>query len=277
MNIRKQIFIFSLFLLGVGNSTFAKRVHLISNNSFSKDTLNSKVEIKKDTVFDIVETEPSFKGGKKALYKFLSKNISYPSSAERKGIQGKSIVSFIIDEKGKITQPFIIRSSGNKFLDEEALRVISIMPTWNAGYHKGEPVKVRYILPINFKLSNVTPVVVGTPKSLKGIWNKVEKQANGQTYRTEFYKFINDDGTFYIMSVVNSEIPMKILLKGKYKQLNDTQYLEEIYSDNGTLQFKNKIRYKILDSVVLFLNYKNKTTKKRVEETWVRVNLNVVK
>jgi len=106
----------------------------------------------KDGVYDVVETPPSFTGGEKALMKFLNENIKYPKSAQENNIQGKVILKFIVDETGKVVEPTVVNKV-DPSLDAEAIRVISLMPNWMPGKQKGKNVKVRYFLPISFKLS----------------------------------------------------------------------------------------------------------------------------
>ncbi len=83
--------------------------------------------------------------------KYLAMNIKYPVEAQKKGIQGQVICQFIIEKDGKINNVNVIRGV-NKLLDNEAIRVIQAMPRWHPGLEKGQPVRVQYTLPINFKL-----------------------------------------------------------------------------------------------------------------------------
>ena len=110
-------------------------------------------------VFDVVEQMPSFPGGKDALNQFLSSNIKYPVEAEEKGIQGRVICTFIVERDGSISdaKPAI---SVDPLLDKEALRVISSMPKWNPGKQRGSAVRVKYILPITFRLSEGLNTIV---------------------------------------------------------------------------------------------------------------------
>lgn len=94
---------------------------------------------------------PEFPGGQEGLMTYLKRSIRYPPEAQRKSIQGRVYVSFVIDKTGKITDVRITESS-DLWLDKEALRVVNNMPKWSAGFSLGEPVRVKYNLPINFKL-----------------------------------------------------------------------------------------------------------------------------
>lgn len=102
-------------------------------------------------IFVVVEEMPSFPGGDQALLHFLSKNLHYPSLALESRIQGLVVVQFIIDEKGQISAPSILRGIGGG-CDEEAIRVVQLMPAWKPGKQRNRPVKVRYNLPVRFQL-----------------------------------------------------------------------------------------------------------------------------
>lgn len=98
------------------------------------------------------ETMPEFPGGTTALMQYLVKNMKYPVECMRNGTQGKVIVSFIVDTDGSIKDIELVNSV-DKLLDAEAMRLISNMPKWNPGTQRGKPVRVKYTLPINFKLN----------------------------------------------------------------------------------------------------------------------------
>ncbi len=114
--------------------------------------VQKKEVVKDDTIYEVADVPPTFKGGPQALYNFIGSKLVYPPSAEKQGIEGTVVVRFVIDEKGNVVNAHTVRSSGNKVLDNEALRVIKSLPKWNAGKKDGEPVKVYYTLPIRFKL-----------------------------------------------------------------------------------------------------------------------------
>lgn len=99
----------------------------------------------------VVEKMPEYVGGEAALAKFLQGNIMYPAEAKKLGIEGKVYVSFVIDELGNVTNVKLLRGIGGG-CDEEALRVIKLMPKWIPGTQSGKPVKVMFNLPIDFKL-----------------------------------------------------------------------------------------------------------------------------
>ena len=116
-----------------------------------KDTLPPEEEIVGQPVFKVVDQMPEFPGGMDKLLQFINDNMQYPAEARKKGIQGRVIVLFIVDENGSVTEPNIMRSV-DPSLDEEALRIIKMLPKWKPGTLKRKPVKVKYTVPIAFRL-----------------------------------------------------------------------------------------------------------------------------
>ena len=109
-------------------------------------------EEEEEVVFVVVETMPEFPGGQQALFKYLSENVKYPVIAQENGIQGRVICQFVVNKDGAIVDIEVVRSSGDASLDKEAVRVIKSMPKWKAGKQRGKAVRVKYTLPVNFKL-----------------------------------------------------------------------------------------------------------------------------
>lgn len=105
-------------------------------------------------IFEVVEEMPSFPGGSGALISYLGTNVKYPKECHEKGIQGRVIVQFVVDVDGSVTDAQIVRSV-DPLLDAEALRVVSGMPKWTPGKQNGEVVRMRYYLPLMFKLDGV--------------------------------------------------------------------------------------------------------------------------
>ena len=102
-------------------------------------------------VFQVVEVMPEFPGGMAECLKFLGKNIKYPVQSQQAGVQGKVIVQFVVEKDGSVSNPKVVRSI-DPDLDGEAVRVISIMPKWKPGMQKGQPVRVKYTVPVTFRL-----------------------------------------------------------------------------------------------------------------------------
>jgi TonB family protein len=105
-----------------------------------------------DKPFDVVEQMPEFPGGQEAFMQFLRQEVKYPKEAEEKGLQGRVVVRYIIEKDGSISEVEIVKSV-NEYLDAEAIRVVNAMPKWKPGKQKGENVRVKYTLPISFRLS----------------------------------------------------------------------------------------------------------------------------
>ena len=105
-------------------------------------------------VFEVVEIMPEFPdGGMSGLMQFLSKNIQYPINAQKNHTQGRVTVQFVVNKDGSISEPKIIRGV-DPDLDGEAIRVISLMPKWKPGMQKDQPVRVKYTVPVMFRLSD---------------------------------------------------------------------------------------------------------------------------
>ncbi|MBQ3673934.1 MAG: energy transducer TonB [Paludibacteraceae bacterium] len=109
-------------------------------------------EEEEEVVFVVVEKMPEFPGGQQALFKYLSENVKYPVIAQENGIQGRVICQFVVNRDGSIVDVEVVRSGGDPSLDKEAVRVIKSMPKWKAGQQRGKPVRVKYTVPVNFKL-----------------------------------------------------------------------------------------------------------------------------
>ena len=106
---------------------------------------------KNQQVFDVVEKMPEYPGGQAALFEYLSKNVKYPADAEKQKIEGRVLVSFVVNTDGSITDISVERKAFPS-LDAEAVRVISGMPKWIPGEQKGKKVRVKYTVPLNFRL-----------------------------------------------------------------------------------------------------------------------------
>ncbi|MEG1838929.1 MAG: TonB family protein [Bacteroidaceae bacterium] len=108
-------------------------------------------EPEEQTIFQVVENMPEFPGGQAALLGFLGKNIKYPTIAQENGVQGRVIVQFVVNKDGSVVDPVVVRSV-DPYLDKEALRVIKTMPKWKPGQQRGKTVRVKYTVPVTFKL-----------------------------------------------------------------------------------------------------------------------------
>ena len=113
--------------------------------------LKSPVEETKEETLTVVDVMPQYPGGDHELLKFIAQSIKYPMEAQEAGMQGRVICSFVVDKKGNIVEPKVIRGI-DPSLDAEALRVIGMMPRWTPGRQDGKAVRVLYTVPITFRL-----------------------------------------------------------------------------------------------------------------------------
>jgi protein TonB len=130
----------------------------------STEELGQQVEIKyvapveeeeepeENVIFEVVEEQPEFPyGGMSGLMQYLSKNIKYPPIAQENGTQGRVIVQFVVNRDGSIVDAKVMRGV-DPYLDKEALRVIKMMPKWSPGKQRNKPVRVKYTVPVMFRL-----------------------------------------------------------------------------------------------------------------------------
>ena len=102
--------------------------------------------------FDYVDIQPQFPGGERGLINFINKTREYPYHAYKKHIQGRVLCSFVVGTDGRVSDVRVIRGAGDESLNREAVRVIGEMPRWSVGKVGNQPVAVRVVLPINFRL-----------------------------------------------------------------------------------------------------------------------------
>ena len=115
---------------------------------------NATDSVTTDEVFDfqVVDKKPKFPGGTTSLQSYINRSLQYPQISRKNNSQGRVIVRFIINSDGTVTSPQVVRSSGDFYLDMEAVRVIESMPKWKPGKHKGKPVCVYFTMPIVFSI-----------------------------------------------------------------------------------------------------------------------------
>ena len=122
----------------------------------TEDTPTQVLEKDNDTVFQMVEQMPEFPGGVEAMMHYVANNVKYPQEARDKNISGRVFVSFVIEKDGSVNEVKVMRGIGGG-CDEEAVRVVKNMPKWKPGMQKGKPVRVSYMMPLNFKLTEGQP------------------------------------------------------------------------------------------------------------------------
>lgn len=103
-------------------------------------------------VFTMVEQMPEFPGGQDALFQYIKQNLHYPPTLKEEGIQGRAICAFVVNTDGSICCAEIAKSTGNALLDREAVLLIKGMPAWTPGTQNGKLVRVKYTIPIVFKI-----------------------------------------------------------------------------------------------------------------------------
>ena len=103
-------------------------------------------------VYDKVEVMPEYPGGMMAMMEFMMKTMKYPKEAEKQQLQGRTLVSFIVEADGSVSNLDVMQSS-HPILDKEALRVVGLMPKWKPGRQKGKAVRVSYVVPVTFALN----------------------------------------------------------------------------------------------------------------------------
>ena len=111
-----------------------------------------EVVVDDNQIFTVVEQQPEFTGGYEAMAAFIKKNLKYPASARRMGVEGKVYVQFVVNKDGNITDVKTLRGISDD-CDKEAERIVKAMPPWKAGKQNGKPVRVSFVLPIVFKLN----------------------------------------------------------------------------------------------------------------------------
>ena len=111
----------------------------------------TEAKVDENTIFQVVQEMPEFPGGMAECMKWLNKNVNYPATAMEKGVQGRVIIQFVVNRDGSISEASVARGI-DPDLDKEALRVVSAMPNWIPGKQRGQAVRVKYTLPVMFRL-----------------------------------------------------------------------------------------------------------------------------
>ena len=123
----------------------------VDNSDLASKADNMETAPLNSRVYDVVEQMPSFPGGPAAMFEYLSKAIRYPVDAEKNGIQGRVICTIVVEKDGSISDVKVVKSVLPS-LDKEAVRVVSSMPRWNPGKQSGSTVRVKYTIPLTFRL-----------------------------------------------------------------------------------------------------------------------------
>lgn len=158
----KQFYSFSDGQYSTINDNELNFVHGSAKNGIS--ALKHKKEVDPNQIYRIADEMPEYPGGINVLQTYIANEIRYPKKAEKNRIEGKVFVSFVVGKSGEVKNVFVNRGVSSE-LDKEALRVVSNLPKWTPGKHKGNLVNVAYTLPINFKLEDfvVEPLIARNP------------------------------------------------------------------------------------------------------------------
>ncbi|MDE5419766.1 energy transducer TonB [Labilibaculum sp. DW002] len=209
-----------------------KTIHVlvdVKKKKFSAKEINYKphlpdpVPIDPNEVFVIVDDMPEFPGGQTELQKWIAMNVNYPLKAIQNGITGRVFTSCVINQEGKVENVKVIRSV-NPDLDAEAVRVITSMPTWKPGRQNGQLAKVSYTFPINFQLSDPTPV----KKDTSEVFVIVDEMPEFPGGSNECQKWI----------AMNVEYPERAMLNGVMGKV----YISFVINKDGMVESVKVIR-----------------------------------
>ena len=156
-------------------------------------------------VFVSVEHNPEFPGGMQELYKFIAENLKYPAEAHENGIQGRTVVRFIVEKDGSVSNVDILKGFDAN-CDKEAVRVVQSLPNFKPGMQNGKPVRVYYTLPINFVLQKQNES--SQPQNSQPIDNALFIVDGKEISKEEFYKI--DVKTIQAVNVLKNESATKL-------------------------------------------------------------------
>ncbi len=186
------VLLIAFFAVNLNQNTFASEVKeegkVPETTNSQKDLANQK-ENTDGAIFVVVEDMPKFPGGEQALRQFLKDNMTYPEEARKKGIQGRVFITFIVEKDGSLTNFKVIRGIGHG-CDEEAIRVVKMMPKWKPGKQRGKEVRVQFNLPIVFAL-NKNAEITNEKEIVRYV--KVDVQPEYPGGKEALFKFIAEN------------------------------------------------------------------------------------
>ena len=242
------------------------------------DKAELSIPSKEKEVYEVVEVQPEFPGGMRALMYYLKKNIRYPKKCYKAGIEGRSYINFVVTKEGKIKDVRVTKSSGHKLLDKEAIRVVKKMPRWKPGKLRGEAVNVRYTLPVTFKLSSANSKKNVAASPIIGIWQlcSVTTDSLGKRQINLFpaIKMINEDNTYSSMFIYGKNSVGRVCQKGHFRIVDDKTFHEEIATHmnkrlEGTISV---MKFSFIDNEknIMKIEYKNQNLPGVQTEYWLR-------
>jgi TonB family protein len=207
-----------------------------------------------DSIYQIVDEMPQYPGGEKAMMEYVAKNVKYPQEAKDKEIQGRVFVSFVVEKDGSVSTVKVLRGIGGG-CDEEAVRVVSSMPKWKPGIKDGKPVRVSYMMPLNFKLSDGQPAKPAKKADANKPDMKPDKDGVYQIVE-EMPRFPGDEKA--LMEYLKSNLQMPEKYKGDDAEFRLAEYrtfIRFVVTEDGSISDVNLIKktegFKDLDDEAL--------------------------
>ena len=207
-----------------------------------------------DSIYQIVDEMPQYPGGEKAMMEYVAKNVKYPQEAKDKEIQGRVFVSFVVEKDGSVSTVKVLRGIGGG-CDEEAVRVVSSMPKWKPGIKDGKPVRVSYMMPLNFKLTEGKPAKPSKKADANKPDMKPDKDGVYQIVE-EMPRFPGDEKA--LMEYLKSNLQMPEKYKGDDAEFRLAEYrtfIRFVVTEDGSISDVNLIKktegFKDLDDEAL--------------------------
>jgi len=143
----------AILLLCVMACVFSANAQSVKDKVAAEPSTKDTISVRQsgDVIFEDYWQMPSFRGGQEALKEYLRANVHYPESLAETCVQGRVVVSFVVEKDGSISEPKVVKSL-DPALDAEALRVVSNMPKWIPGKEFGQSIRVKYYIPVSFRL-----------------------------------------------------------------------------------------------------------------------------
>ena len=215
-------------------------------------TLGDKPE--NDSIYQIVDEMPQYPGGEAAMMKFVSENVKYPQEAKDKDIAGRVFVSFVVEKDGSVSTVKVMRGIGGG-CDEEVVRVVKAMPKWKPGIKDGKPVRVSYMMPFTFKLSDGQPAKPSKKADANKPDMKPDKDGVYQIVE-EMPRFPGDEKA--LMEYLKSNLQMPEKYKGDDAEFRLAEYrtfIRFVVTEDGSISDVNLIKktegFKDLDDEAL--------------------------
>ena len=207
-----------------------------------------------DSIYQIVDEMPQYPGGEKAMMEYVAKNVKYPQEAKDKDIAGRVFISFVVEKDGSVSNVEVKRGIGGG-CDEEAVRVISAMPKWKPGIKDGKPVRVSYMMPIVFKLTEGQPAKPSKKADANKPDMKPDKDGVYQIVE-EMPRFPGDEKA--LMEYLKSNLQMPEKYKGDDAEFRLAEYrtfIRFVVTEDGSISDVNLIKktegFKDLDDEAL--------------------------